>query len=53
MKNLKKLSKRDLKTIIGGQAPSCPSGYKACVAGEDENGTIIWTCIWSSLPCNP
>ncbi|MGG5207433.1 bacteriocin-like protein [Chryseobacterium sp. MIQD13] len=53
MKNLKKLSKRDLKTIIGGGAPSCPTGYKPCVAGEDDNGGIIWTCIWSSLPCNP
>jgi len=53
MKNLRKLSKGKLKTMIGGQAPACPSGYKPCVAGEDENGTIVWTCVWSSLPCKP
>jgi bacteriocin-like protein len=52
MKNLKKLSKKDLKAINGGGAPQCPAGYKACLkVGPDDE--IKWTCIPSNLPCNP
>jgi len=53
MKNLRKLSKGKLKTIIGGQAPSCGSGYRACVVARDENGSPIWDCIPSTYPCRP
>ncbi|CAM2989693.1 bacteriocin-like protein [Chryseobacterium flavum] len=51
MKNLRKLSKRNLKTIMGGNAPSCGSGYRACIVGWTEYETPIWDCIPSSSPC--
>ncbi|WP_165835294.1 bacteriocin-like protein [Chryseobacterium viscerum] len=44
MKNLKKLSKSNLKTIIGGSAPLCDAGYMACRV-KDENGKLIWECL--------
>ncbi|TDX95481.1 bacteriocin-like protein [Chryseobacterium daecheongense] len=52
MKNLRKLSKKDLKTINGGGAPTCPTGYKPCLIVSDDD-EIKWTCIWSTLSCNP
>ncbi|SIS51866.1 hypothetical protein SAMN05421639_107118 [Chryseobacterium shigense] len=51
MKNLKKLSKRDLKTIVAGSAPTCDLDYKACVMGSDANGAPIWDCVPPSYPC--
>ncbi|PIF45627.1 bacteriocin-like protein [Chryseobacterium sp. 52] len=51
MKNLKRLSKKDLKTIKGGSAPSCDLDYKACVTGRDENGAPVWDCLPPSYPC--
>ncbi|UKB85898.1 hypothetical protein LF887_09815 [Chryseobacterium sp. MEBOG06] len=53
MKNLRKLSKRSLKTIIGGNAPLCDSGYRACVVGRTDTGSPIWDCIPTSYPCRP
>ena len=52
MKNLRKLSKRDLQTINGGSAPECPDGYNPCMT-FDENGQWEWNCVWASLPCRP
>lgn len=52
MKNLKKLLKKDLKRIHGGGAPECPAGYKPCLT-IDDNDQPKWTCIWSTLSCNP
>ncbi|WP_157859459.1 bacteriocin-like protein [Chryseobacterium angstadtii] len=53
MRNLKKLSKRDLKTINGGGAPVCGTGYKPCIIGIDANDSPKWSCIPSNLPCKP
>jgi len=44
MKNLKKLSKTNLKMINGGNAPLCDAGYMACRT-RDENGKLIWDCL--------
>lgn len=52
MKNLLKISKKDLKTIQGGSAPECPDGYNPCMI-FDESGHWEWTCVWASLPCRP
>jgi hypothetical protein len=53
MKNLRRLSKKDLRTVNGGNAPLCESGYRACVTARDENGSPIWDCIASQFPCRP
>lgn len=45
MKNLRKLSKKNMKTISGGSAPLCESGYMACRVGKDANGSPIWECL--------
>ncbi|AYZ11756.1 hypothetical protein EGY05_07395 [Chryseobacterium arthrosphaerae] len=44
MKNLRKLSKVNLKKINGGSAPLCESGFMACRV-RDENGNLIWECL--------
>ncbi|MEN5308132.1 hypothetical protein ABE425_11490 [Chryseobacterium cucumeris] len=44
MKNLKKLSKGNLKLINGGNAPLCNAGFMACRV-RDENGALIWECL--------
>lgn len=53
MKNLKKLSKKDLRTINGGGAPQCPAGYKPCLKADPNSEVPKWTCIPSNLSCNP
>jgi len=45
MKNLRKLSKSNLKTIKGGSAPLCDSGYMACRVGKTPSGAPIWECL--------
>nr|WP_315027837.1 hypothetical protein [uncultured Chryseobacterium sp.] len=48
MKNLKKLSKRDLKLINGGNIPQCQEGYKACLV---QARPIKWDCLLAAYPC--
>ncbi|MCW3162222.1 bacteriocin-like protein [Chryseobacterium oryctis] len=53
MKKLKKVSRKELGSIIGGNAPACGSGYRACIVGWTDNDIPIWDCIPSSSPCKP
>ncbi|MGI9582825.1 hypothetical protein [Chryseobacterium sp.] len=50
MKNLRKLTKRNLKTIIGGNAPLCDTGYVACIVDRTPTGSPIWDCLPSCRP---
>ncbi len=49
----KKLLKRDLTQINGGNAPQCPKGYKPCLKIDETTENPKWTCIPSNLSCNP
>jgi len=49
MKNLRKLSKSNLKTIKGGNAPLCDSGYMACRVGKTPSGAPIWECLPNAI----
>ncbi|MDO3424520.1 hypothetical protein QWT87_06420 [Chryseobacterium sp. APV1] len=53
MKNLRKLERRELRAMNGGNAPQCPSGYKPCMKIDETNELPKWSCIPSNLPCNP
>ncbi|MBL7881336.1 MULTISPECIES: hypothetical protein [Chryseobacterium] len=53
MKNLRKLERRELRAMNGGNAPQCPSGYKPCMKIDETSELPKWSCIPSNLPCNP
>lgn len=53
MKNLRKLERRELHAMNGGNAPQCPSGYKPCMKIDETTELPKWSCISSNLPCNP
>lgn len=51
MKNLRKLTKRDLKTITRGSVPLCDAGFTACRV-RDENEFLIWECSYLTTIIN-
>lgn len=53
MKNLRKLERRELRAMNGGNAPQCPSGYKPYMKIDETSELPKWSCIPSNLPCNP
>ncbi|WP_157859439.1 bacteriocin-like protein [Chryseobacterium angstadtii] len=51
MKNLKKLTKPDLKKINGGNAPECPEGTTACYIPPKNGFPSRWKCISNTMEC--
>ncbi|MBP1168085.1 MULTISPECIES: hypothetical protein [unclassified Chryseobacterium] len=51
MKNLRKLLKSDLKSIIGGNAPECPEGTTACYIPGSNGIPPRWRCVQDSIGC--
>lgn len=51
MKNLRKLSKTDLKKINGGNAPDCPVGTTACYIPGKNGIPSRWKCVLDTIGC--
>ncbi|REC68060.1 hypothetical protein DRF59_07060 [Chryseobacterium flavum] len=51
MKNLKKLTKRELKNINGGNAPDCPEGTTPCYIPGSNGFPSRWKCILDTMEC--
>ncbi|MFN1215688.1 bacteriocin-like protein [Chryseobacterium kwangjuense] len=51
MKNLKKLTKVDLKKINGGNAPECPDGTIACLIPPKNGSPVRWRCTPVTEEC--
>lgn len=51
MKNLKKLSKSDLKKINGGNAPECPTNTVECYYPPKNGIPGYWKCVSVTFGC--
>lgn len=51
MKNLKKLTKTDLKKINGGNAPVCPLNTTECYYPPRNGNPGYWKCVSITFGC--
>lgn len=51
MKNLKKLTKSELKKVKGSGAPLCPEGEIPCRHASQPGIPAYWSCEPATLGC--
>lgn len=51
MKNLKKITKAELKSIHGGNAPVCEPGTRPCRYKAQDGYPAYWSCIAIEYAC--